>query len=152
ERDADGVRPRFDRRADLQACVAPHLHVLFPFRIARKPRFTVACVTGCGRSSLRSSSHGEPLQQLAADADVEPLRPYPTHQVVLILRSKTNLDEVLAVDGEVVMNGKTAARSEWQIFGLPIVLQHVQGNLVALKPGASWGKTDGEPRDLTRHG
>src|SRR5215471_5367216 len=113
------MRPRFDRGADLQAGVTPQLHVLFPLGISGKARFTVACVTRGGRSAWRSSSHREALHQLAVDTNIEPLRPSHSHQVVLILPPQTNLDDVLAVDGEVVMNGETAARPERQIFGLP---------------------------------
>ena len=126
------MRPRRHRDADLQPGVSVDLHVLFPFGIAGKVWLTVAGVTGRGGPALGAASNGEPLQQLAVEADVELLRPSHALEVILILPLETNLDEVLAVDRKVVANRHAAARSERQIFALPIVLDHVQRNLECL--------------------
>ena len=127
------------------------LHVLFPFGIAGKAGFAVAGVTGRGGPALGSASDGEPFQQLAIEADVELLRPPHALEVILILPLETNLDEVLAVDGKVVANRDAAARSERQIFALPVVLQHVQRDLECLESRTGGRKARREPRDLTRH-
>ena len=68
------------------------------------------------------------FSSLPSSAHVELLRPAHAHQVVLILPPQPDLDQVLAVDREVVVNGDAAARSERQIFALPIVLHDVQRN------------------------
>ena len=127
------------------------LHVLFPLGIAGKARFAVAGVAGRGGPALGSAADREPLQQLAVEPDVELLRPAHAHDVVLILPAETDFDEVLAVDRKVVANGDAAARSERQIFALPIVLHDVQRNLEGLERRNRGRKTRREPRDLTRH-
>src|SRR6185436_13112859 len=108
------------------------LHVCFPFGIAGKVRLAVAGITRRGRSALRAASDREAFQQSGVEADVELLRPAHAFQVILVLPLETNLDEVLAVDRKVATNRDAAARSERQIFALPIVLDHVQRNLERL--------------------
>ena len=148
ERHADDARPGLHRNADLQPGVAADLHVLFPFGIAGKAGLAVAGVTGRGGPALGAAADGEPLQQLAIETDVELLRPAHALEVILILPLQTNLDEVLAVDGKVMANRDAAARSERQIFALPIVLHHVQGDLERLDRRARRRQTCREPRHL----
>src|SRR5207247_5634328 len=106
--------------------VSGKLHVLFPLGIAGKAGLPAAGPTGCGGPALGSASHGEPLQQLAIEPNVELLRPPNAFEVILILPLQTNFDQVLAVDRKVVANGDAAPGSEREIFALTVVLQHVQ--------------------------
>ena len=77
----------------------------------------------------------------AIEPHVELLRPPHAYEVVLILPLQTNLDQVLAVDREVVRDGHAAARSERQVFALPIVLHDMQRNLEASdSPGLAGGR------------
>ena len=93
----------------------------------------------------------EPLQQLAIETNVELLRPAHALEVILILALQANLDEVLAVDRKIVVNRDAAARSERQVFALPVVLHDVQRNFECFDRRARRRKARREPRDLASH-
>ena len=134
ERYADHVRAGLHRDAKLQSGVSGKLHVFFPLGIAGKTWLTIAGVTGRGGPALCTAPDREALQQLAIQANVELLRPAHALEVILILPLEANFDEVFAVNRKVVVNRDAAARSERQIFALPVILQHVQRNLKSFEP------------------
>ena len=72
-----------------------------------------------------AAADSESFQQLAVETNVKLLRPSHALEVVLVLPLKANLDEVLAVDREIMVDRQSATRSDRQIFVLPIVLHHV---------------------------
>ena len=151
ERHADHTRTRLDRDANLQPGVSGNLHVLFPFGVAGKARLSTAGPTLRGGPALGCASHREPLQQLAIQADVEPLRPPDALEVILILPLQADFDQVLAIDRKVVVNRDAAARSQRQVFTLPVVLQHMQRDLEGLELGLGGRQTRRQPRDLPGH-
>ena len=77
---------------------------------------------GRRRLARRFPADFEALHQLAVHADVELLRPPHAHDVVLILPAQTNLYEIRAVGGKIIVNRDAAARAERQILALPVVL------------------------------
>src|SRR5262249_3914730 len=137
ETHANDTRARLDGDADLQPGVAGKLHVFFPFRIACEARLSTAGPACGGGPALGFASDVEPLQQLAIEPNVEPLRPTHAFEVILILALETNLDQVLAIDWKVMMNRDSAARAERQIFALPVILYHVQRDLEGLEARTS---------------
>ena len=133
ERHADDARARRHRHAHFEARVAGQLHVGFPFGRAGEAGLAIAGVARRRRRARRLAADDESLDQLAVEPHVELLRPAHAHQVVLILPPQPDLDRVLAVDRKLVANRDAAARSERQVFILPIVLDDVQRNLEGLE-------------------
>ena len=129
---ADDVRSGVGRDAHLETRIAGELHVPFPLGIAGKARLAIARITERGRPALRVAADSEALHQLSVEAHVELLWPPHAFEVVLILALQANLDEVLAVDREVVRNRDAAARAKRQILALPVVLEHVDRDLECL--------------------
>ena len=129
ERHADDAGAGRHRHAHLEARIAGQLHVGLPLGSAGEARLAVAGVAGRGRGAGGRAAHGESLQELAVETHVELLRPAHAHQVVLILPAQPHLDQVLAVDRELVANRDAAARAERQIVILTVVLDDVQRNL-----------------------
>ncbi len=150
KRHADNPRSGLQGDADLESGVATNLHVLFPLRVAREPGLAVTRVAGGCGAALGRAANGEALHQLAIEPDVELLRPSHTHQVVLILAPKLDLDRVLAIDGHVVPDRNAAARSDRQVLALEIVLHDVQWNLVCREHRCRWRQSGRQPRDLPR--
>ena len=116
------MRSRLDRSANFQSGVGSDLHVFFPGVVSRKSRLAIAGIAGCGRAALSFAAHGEAFQQRSIKANIELLMPSHSLDVILILPLEPNLDQVFAVDREVIFNGDSAAGSEWQVFALPLVL------------------------------
>ena len=152
ERDADHARSRRDGHADVETRVAGQLHVGFPFGRAGEAGFAVAGVARRrGPAGCRAADH-EPLDQFPVEPHVELLRPAHAHQVVLILPAQPHLDRVVAVHRKLVTNRDAAARAEWQIFVLSILLHHVKRNLEGLEHRHRRRHADCEARDLSRRG
>src|SRR5438132_1885162 len=152
EVDANRMRAGFDRDTDLQPGISSDLHVLFPGIIAGESRFAITGIAGCCRSTLPFASDSEPLQQRSIEADVQLLRPSHTLDVILILPLQTDFDQVLAIDGEVIVDRHSAARSEGQVFALPVVLQNVKRDLESVNRRIARGKACRQPRHLAGHG
>ncbi len=152
KRNSDDVRSSLDGDAHFQTGVAADLHVLLPRVIAGKSRLAVTFIAGGRRTAFRFSADGETLQEPAVQTDIESLRPSHPFQVILILALQTNLKEILAIDREVVMDGQAAARSERQVFVLPVLLQDMQRDLESVHFRLSWRQARREPRDLARDG
>src|SRR5580692_863386 len=98
ERYANHSRTRFHRYANFQPRVASDLHVGFPLGRSGKAGLTGAGPTGRGGPALRCASDGETFQQLAIQANVEPLRPSHTFEVILILPLNIYFYGILSVD------------------------------------------------------
>ena len=152
ERHADHARARGHRHAHVEARVAGQLHVGFPLGRAGEAGLAIAGVARCRRCPRRLAADGESLDQLAVEPHVELLRPAHAHQVILILATQPDADRVLAVDRKLVANRDPAARSERQVFILPIVLDDVQRNFEGRERGRRWPDARGEPRHLSRRG
>ncbi len=88
--------------------VTGELHEGFPLRVAREPGLPGACIAGRRRGAGRVAADGEPLEQPAVETHIELLGPAHAHDVGLILAAQTHLDQILAVDREVIRNGETA--------------------------------------------
>ena len=89
--------------------VSGHLHVFFPRGRTSGTRLARAGVTGgCGPELGGSSSHREPLQELSVESEVQLLRPSHTHQVVLVLPTELDLDQVFPINRKIVSNGDAA--------------------------------------------
>ena len=144
------MRPGLDARANLEMGVAAHLHVLFPFGIARKTWFAAAGITGRRRPALRPAADSKPFEQAPIEPHIERLRPAHAHDVVLILPPQADFDQVLRVNRKVVVHGDAAARAERQVFALAIVLHDVQRNLECLDRRTRWRKAGRKPRQLAR--
>ena len=152
ERHADDARARRHRHAHLEARIAGQLHVGFPLGRAGEARLAVAGVARRRRRARRLAADGESLDELAVEPDVELLRPAHAHQVVLILAAQPDRDQILAIDRKLVANRDAAARTERQVFILPIVLHDVQRNLEGLERGARRWQAGRQPRHLSRRG
>ena len=150
ERDADHPRASLHRHAHLERGVAGHLHELFPARVAGEARLAGAGVAGRRRSAFHVAPDHEASEQPAVEAHLELLRPAHAHDVVLVLPAEAHLQEVLAVDGEVVPHGEAAPRAERQVLALPLVLHDVQRNLERLDARRHRGQAGREPRHLPR--
>ena len=147
---ADDVRSGVGSDAHLETRIAGELHVLFPLGIAGKARLTIARITERGRPALRIAPDGEALHQLSVEANIELLWPPHAFEVVLILALQSNLDEVLALHGEVVRNRNAAARAKREILALPVVLEHVDRDVECLDARARRRQSGCGARDLSR--
>ena len=147
-RNADHPRPGLDRDSDLQPFVLGS-HVLLPLAV---PVLTGAREAHRSRPSGGITPDREPLKQLSIEADFQLLRPSHTHDVILPVRSETNPDQILPINRKMMANRDTTARTEWQIFTLPPVLDQVLGHFVGGYLGIDRREAYGQPRDLTSHG
>src|SRR6185369_12431272 len=95
--------------------IAFDLHILFPRVVAGKTRLAVARITRSGGAADCFAANRETLDQFAVQPYIQLLRPAHAFQIILILALETNLNGVLAFDGEVVRNRQPAAGSEWQV-------------------------------------
>ena len=106
-------------------------------------------VNGAGRPRS-SPPDREALHQLAVDADVEEVLAAHAEDVVLPVGPQLDLDEVLAVDREVVGNGHAAPRAEGQVLALAVVLQQQQGHVERLERGRGRRQAHREAADGAR--
>ena len=147
ERHADHARSRLDRHANLQPIVRL-VQIRLPGRVAR---------LGDRERDRRGPAAGlaadrEPLDQRAVDPDVELMRRAHAEDVVLPVRPQLDLDEVLAVDREVIRDGHAAPRAEWQILTLAVVLPQEQRHVEGLEARSGRRQARGEARDGARRG
>ena len=149
--DADNMGPRLHGDANFEARIARYLHIGFPFGIAGEAGLAVAGVAGRRGPALRAASHGETLEELAIQPDIELLRPAHALEVILILALEANFDQVLAVHRKIVVNRHAAAGANRQVFAHAVFLQHMERNLEAVHTGFSGRKPYCQTRDLPGH-
>ena len=145
ERHPDSARPRLDRHADLEALVR-RLQVRLPLRIAP---------LGDGERDWRGpaavlAADREALHQLAVDANVEEVLAAQAENVVLPVGPQLDLDQVLAVDREVVGNRHPAPGAEGQVLALAVVLQQQQRHVERLERGRGRRQAHRETADGAR--
>ena len=142
ERHPDRARSRLHRHADLQPIVG-RLQIGLPLRVAP---------LGDGERDRRGPAAGlaadrEPPHQLAVDPHVELVGRGHAEDVVLPVGPQLDLDEVVAVDREVIWDGHAAPRAEREILALALVLQQEQRHVEGLEPRSGGRQPGGEPRD-----
>ena len=128
------------------------LHVHLPFGSAERTRLARARVAGGrGTGVERASTDRESLDERAIEPKVELLRPSHAHQVVLILPTQLDLEQVLPIHRKIVPHCDAAARSEREVLGLPLILNHMQRDLEGLHPGSHGWQARSQARHLARH-
>ena len=142
ERDRHVSRPGFHREAYLQTGIS-RLHVHFPFGIA----LILSDKTLCRRPALGLTTHIEPLEKLAIQADFDLVWIPHADDVVVQLSSQQHLDAVLGIDGKVMANHRAALRPKGEILARPVVLHQRFGDLIRVDDRRHGGIANGEATD-----
>ncbi len=102
-----------------------------------------------GRSPVALAADRERPGSLAVETNLETLRLIETGDVVVNLTAQADLDQVLAVDGKVMMNGDPASRTERQLVADLSVLLCQIGNSVGLGDRPRRARPERQAADLS---
>ena len=115
----------------------------------------------CGRFARRAgcfsirvgvrgvSAHGEQLDALSVQADLDLVRRVQAANVVDVVGLQIDLEDVFAIDGKVVGEGGAAPRAERKVLAQAILLHQVDGDVVGLDDRLL-RQSHGEPAHLPR--
>ena len=148
ERDADDVGARLDMEARSHVRDGV-VHVGFPLGIAEAGGSPGETAGGRGMAG-GASDRGTP-NEFAVNAELEGLRPPEPDDVVHVLAPEVYAERILAVDGEVVGDGETAAGAERQVLAHPAVLLHVPVDLDRPALGGPGRQPHRQARDHAGH-